>query len=230
VSLSEKKLHPDYYSHDFAYQKRRKDGYPGWDEADVMAQSIKDMDSLLGRLKLEARSKVLDLGCGAGNLSFWLEEKGFAVYGCDISETAIEWAKELAGERGSSVGFQVADATKTLAYPSKFFDLVMDNHCLHCIIGEDREHYLKEVYRVLKPGAFYILSTMCSDSSHPIGVEGFDPVTRCIVKGDTAIRYIGLARDIIQEITRSGLALIHQEISLSDGAELFVIAVKSSGS
>ncbi|MDZ4121177.1 MAG: class I SAM-dependent methyltransferase, partial [Candidatus Cloacimonadaceae bacterium] len=201
--------------------------HPGWDDADVIEQSIKDLDSMLALLKIRADGKVLDLGCGAGNLSFWLEEKGLQVSGCDISETAIEWAKEAAQDRGSSVAFRVEDATRALTYASDSFDLVVDNHCLHCIIGDDREQYLKEVERILKPGAFYLLSTMCSDSLHPIGIEGFDGQSRCIIKRGIAIRYIGMPQHIIMEFNRRGLDIIHQETRGcdSDSKDLFVIAM-----
>jgi len=220
----------DYTMHDYAYQKRRKDGYPGWDDEETLAQSRRDVGLMLTKLDLSQMHRVLDIGCGAGNLSFWLEEMGFEVFGCDVSEAAIDWAGDLARKRESRVDFRVADATKASGYESDYFDLVVDNHCLHCIIGEDRECYLRELRRVLKPGAFYILSTMCSDESSYYQPEGYDPNSRCIILRGRAIRYLGEATQIKREIQDAGFSIIHSETKSGEGAELFLIARKAGES
>ena len=42
---------------------------------------------------LKPGGKVLDIGCGNGNISYQLAKSGFAVTGMDISEDAIAEAK-----------------------------------------------------------------------------------------------------------------------------------------
>jgi len=37
--------------------------------------------------------RLLEMGCGAGNLTVWLAGQGFEVCGVDISPTAISWAE-----------------------------------------------------------------------------------------------------------------------------------------
>ncbi len=41
-----------------------------------------------------ARGNVLDVGCGAGNHSLWLQEKGFNIKAIDNSKGAIEVCKK----------------------------------------------------------------------------------------------------------------------------------------
>lgn len=216
----------DYSLHDQAYRNRRSNGNAGWDIKEVTEQSIGEMEALLEQISLPQQARVLDLGCGAGNLSFWLEQRGYRVFGVDVSLMAIEWAKEEAALRGSSVCFAVADATSSLPCPDGSFDLVMDNHCFHCIIGVDREKYLYHTHMALKPGGYYILSTMCGDKDCLPALDGFDPDSRCLVVNGIALRYIGEAEGIMQEIRKAGFSLIKSEVRRGEAetADLFVVA------
>lgn len=226
--MNDNEIKANYKMHDHAYQKRRQNGLPGWDSAEVIAQSIREMSVLLDYLSLPMDACVLDLGCGAGNLSFWLDQKGFQVYGTDVSATAIEWAKELAEQNSSSVQFCVSDATQSWDYPQDFFDLVMDNHCLHCIIGADRQRYLHNVYSSMKPGGYYILSTMSSEGMDRSIYPGFDPHSRCIVQNGIAIRYLGKMDQILHEIHAAAFSISHHFIHFSEteSNDLFIIAKK----
>ena len=47
---------------------------------------------VLKRISVSKEEKVLDVGCGVGNLSKYL--KGFNLYGCDITENFVKQAKK----------------------------------------------------------------------------------------------------------------------------------------
>jgi ubiquinone/menaquinone biosynthesis C-methylase UbiE len=68
----------------------------------------------------------------------------------DISPTAIQWAIEKAGQRGLVARFQEGDVRDLSRYASDTFEVVLDGHCFHCIIGDDRAHFMSEAFRVLK--------------------------------------------------------------------------------
>ena len=51
-------------------------------------------------LKERGLRRVLDLGCGAGRHLVYLAKEGFEVYGTDISETGLEYARQLARAGG----------------------------------------------------------------------------------------------------------------------------------
>ena len=65
------------------------------DEMDVayLFRSFDDMPKLEQKALQLAEGKILDVGCGAGSHSLYLQEKGFDVTAIDISENAIKACK-----------------------------------------------------------------------------------------------------------------------------------------
>lgn len=61
---------------------------------DYLFRSFKDMPVLEQKALRLAKGNVLDVGCGAGNHSLYLQEKGFNVKAIDISEGAIAVSKK----------------------------------------------------------------------------------------------------------------------------------------
>jgi len=94
---------------------------------------------------------VLDYGCGNGDLTFELLERGAErVIGFDISESLVEEARERARqlEVADRAEFHVADAHDT-GFPDATFDLVVGIAILHHLLLPEA---LLEIRRVLKPG------------------------------------------------------------------------------
>ncbi len=65
-------------------------------------RSYKDMPNLEQKALMLAKGKILDVGCGAGGHSLYLQEKGCDVTAIDISKGAIEVTK-LRGVKKSSI-------------------------------------------------------------------------------------------------------------------------------
>lgn len=57
-------------------------------------RSFNEMPKLEQHALKLAKGLVLDVGCGSGSHSLWLQEKGFEVKAIDVSEGAIEVAKQ----------------------------------------------------------------------------------------------------------------------------------------
>ena len=57
------------------------------------------MDNLTFYLNMESDSKVLDLACGKGRHSIYLNQLGYDVLGVDISENSIAIANKNANEK-----------------------------------------------------------------------------------------------------------------------------------
>ena len=84
--------------------------------------------------------------------------------GIDVSQTALEMARQNAEQRGLHVRFDAADIC-SMAEQSERYDLVIDGHCLHCLVrDEHRREALTAIGRLLKPAGLFLIETMIS---HP---------------------------------------------------------------
>lgn len=102
--------------------------------------------------------KVLDVGTGTGLLAieFAKEIPGVEVVGLDLSDVALELARDNAQESGvsSRVSFQKGDAEDT-PFEDDTFDLVISGNTLHLLKNPVR--MFDEIHRVLKPnGRFFV--------------------------------------------------------------------------
>jgi ubiquinone/menaquinone biosynthesis C-methylase UbiE len=104
-----------------------------------------------------APGKALDLCCGAGTNPIYMAKKGFNVAALDISDKAVEYAKEQAFRVNVSINFLVATFLR-LPFKSEEFDFAFDFGCFHHVEVKNRTTFIKGVYRVLKPkGTFFLV-------------------------------------------------------------------------
>lgn len=94
--------------------------------------------------------KILDVGCGTGGLTKYLEKYG-EVVGVDSSKTAIKLTKS----RGVKV---VEGEVELLPFSDNEFDLV----CIFDVLYHERvgfvDRALRELYRVVKPGGYLLIT------------------------------------------------------------------------
>ncbi len=109
--------------------------------------------------------RVLDLGCGTGRNSNYLAERGNLVFGLDLAANALKLASERAEKAGLSeqTKYLRQSIGDKLPFEDNFFDLILDITASNSIKSSEREVYLKESSRVLKPSGFMILRTLCKD-------------------------------------------------------------------
>ena len=115
--------------------------------------------------------KTVDLGCGAGNYALYLAGRGFEVTGIDSSPTAIQIAQANARKQGAACRFIVANLLGDMHEVTDTFDFAYDWEVLHHIFPEDRETYVKNVRKILNPGATY-LSVCFSETDPQFGGKG----------------------------------------------------------
>jgi SAM-dependent methyltransferase len=118
--------------------------------------------------------RVLDAGCGTGELALFLAARGHRVVGIDFVEEAIRRARAKAAKRGLSVEFLVKDATALMEWNERFAS-VIDCGLFHCFSDDDRRRYVRGLARVLEPGGRLFL--MCFSDDEP-GSEGPRRVSR----------------------------------------------------
>ncbi len=214
-----KEIKTHYIGHDNAYRNLKAKGKTGWASEEDNMKFGKVIGESLRTACVPEGGRVLELGCGAGDMTLVLASKGYETYGIDISPTAIEWAKEKVSERNLKADFRVGSVLDLSVFPNNYFDYILDGHCLHCIIGKDRKKFLSEALRVLKPGGIFFSETMCGEIRDPEVQKLFDPVSRCMIRDGVAGRYIGLPEDIVKEFKSAGFKLISCEISPDPDAQ-----------
>lgn len=106
------------------------------------------------RWKREGIKSVLDVQCGAGRHTHFLDQEGFLALGLDLSPRAIAQAKELYGENL----FDQADARHT-GCPSQSQQALLSWRSLHVFSRHEQRVALEEIFRVLQPGGWLLLST-----------------------------------------------------------------------
>ncbi len=209
------------------YERHRAEGLSGWDSSEEDYNEFKThINRILNRGVAPSEGRVLELGCGAGNMTIWLARKGYEAYGVDIAPAGIAWARERAQEQDIQINFTVGNVLDLAGYSNAFFDFALDGHCLHCIIGTDRRQFFSSVRRVLKPKGYFLVHTMCS----PVDgkkTRGFDPESMCTIIDGIATRYFGPADSILEEIKQAGFEVVHWEIERGDTNDtLTVEAIK----
>lgn len=100
--------------------------------------------SILEHLQPQKGKKVLDLGCGTGDLAAAIHAQGADVLGIDLSGTMIQRARE----KYPSLLFQVANAETFRT--AEQFDAVFSNAALHWI--RQPEKVIETIWLALRPG------------------------------------------------------------------------------
>ncbi|NLV90240.1 MAG: class I SAM-dependent methyltransferase [Tenericutes bacterium] len=96
-----------------------------------------------------SNEEVIDLGCGTGNNSLYLLERGKHVIACDYSDEAMRIVKEHL----PTIKTKQFDMTETFPFEDNFTDLVIADLCLHYFSNEDTIKILKELKRVIIPNS-----------------------------------------------------------------------------
>ncbi|HQJ61380.1 MAG TPA: hypothetical protein PKV35_10305, partial [bacterium] len=72
-----------YEGHDQAYKKRKASGYTGWDNSDGTVSNISNFLDAFANPHVPKSGLVLELGCGAGDISIALARLGYSLTGID---------------------------------------------------------------------------------------------------------------------------------------------------
>ena len=113
------------------------------------------------------KTPIIDLGCGSGNDTLYLIEKGKEVIPCDYSKNAIQNIKNNFPEVERTECF---DMTKGLPFEDNFTDLVICDLSLHYFKEKTTFEILKELKRVLKPNGILLFRVnSIKDVNHGAG-------------------------------------------------------------
>ncbi|MEO6298992.1 MAG: methyltransferase domain-containing protein [Paracoccaceae bacterium] len=137
-----------------------------WGEGFLSPGGTEEVARVVGLHDLTGLS-VLDIGCGAGGIDLALvcdHGAGF-VCGIDVEDSVLVHARSLVARGGLSARIGVIKvAAGPLPFPQGLFDVVFSKDSIVHI--PDKTSLMAEVFRVLKPGGWFLASDWL------IGVEG----------------------------------------------------------
>jgi ubiquinone/menaquinone biosynthesis C-methylase UbiE len=117
---------------------------------DVFARYMeKDAEVFYQRLGIKAGTRLLDVGCGAGQLALIAARAGAKVTGCDIATNWLEQARTRAAAEGLDITFEEGDA-EALPYEDGQFDAVVS--MFGAMFAPRPELVAAELTRVCRPG------------------------------------------------------------------------------
>jgi ubiquinone/menaquinone biosynthesis C-methylase UbiE len=114
----------------------------------------------------------LDLGCGSCELTLFISKmvNPSEIHGVELSDSSRERASKL------SICCKSADLNQSIPYPDKSFDLVSAFEIIEHLWNKDS--FLKESFRIIKPGGFLIITTpnLLSFLNRVLVVFGYMPL------------------------------------------------------
>lgn len=133
---------------------------------DLYAEAAADLglwesEEKIFRRLFKPEDSLLELGCGAGRIAIGLYELGYRkLLASDYSKAMIGRARELAVRLEYRIPFRVCDAT-ALEFEDEVFDgaIFGFNGLMQIPGAAQRERALREIYRVLRPGAWFVFTS-----------------------------------------------------------------------
>ena len=101
--------------------------------------------------------RILDLGCGTGNLTLPLAQRGYSLTGGDISAEMIAMAKSKAERKDIQIPFFVQDM-RQLSLSGKPFDAIISacDSLNYLVTAKDLRRALRAVFQHLMPGGLFL--------------------------------------------------------------------------
>jgi ubiquinone/menaquinone biosynthesis C-methylase UbiE len=118
--------------------------------------------NILKLIKIKQGDKILDLGCGRGDVCFYLAREGAFVTGVDYSKDAIDLAngalKSMPEQIKRSTHFIKQDAKK-INFPKDTFDVVICLDVFEHLYDEELKIVLNNISKILKENGILVVHT-----------------------------------------------------------------------
>lgn len=101
--------------------------------------------------EIPGRRRLLDVGCGKGDLMMRMRQQGWGVEGLEVDADAVEYGRTI---NGLTVHLGSLESAQ---FPDNTFDVITSNHVIEHV--HDPIALIRECLRVLKPGGRLVLAT-----------------------------------------------------------------------
>jgi len=121
---------------------------------------VKVVQRVIEEAELAADYKVVDLGCGSGQLALRIAPHVRSVLAIDVSQAMIDLLDSHAREAGiSNVEGRAVPIEKLVLEPGSI-DVVVSNYVLHHLRDDDKAAAVRQAAEWLKPGGRLVIGDM----------------------------------------------------------------------
>lgn len=149
--------------------------------------------------KLNANSRILDIGCGHGRHVIYFAGNGHDVFGIDnYSQVLKQLSKQLSKSR-LHAKIRRYDFTKSLPYPTHYFDLVIATRSVHHTNANNMRRVFREINRVIKPRGYLYLQIPDYEESKKLKktwIEYGKPITHRWIERHTYVPLTGPEKNV----------------------------------
>jgi len=120
-----------------------------------------ECDFIESEITFDKSTKILDIGCGTGRHSIELTKRGYHITGIDLSDSALQRAREKAAEQHLVIDFQKHDA-RQLPFANEFDLAIMLCEGAFPLMETDEMNFqiLQSAANALKPSGKLIFTTL----------------------------------------------------------------------
>lgn len=164
----------------------------------VERSARQNKSNILSLLEVNRQAKLLDLGCDDGK---WTRQLGNKIETSDIYGVEVV-DRQIAKAKANGIQVVKSDINTVLPFENNYFDVIHANQVIEHLHNTD--HFASEIYRMLKPGGYALISTENLSSWHNVFalICGFQPFSMTNYSGKGSIgNPFALWKDIQSDVS-----------------------------
>lgn len=164
-----KKVDPSVYTK--TYFETDCEGHEDW--AKTHGRVLPDrLQVAFNLVKVKRGMKVVDFGCGRGEMAYQAAKKGASVLGVDYSNVSIRMCKELPKRVKGDLKFQLTSSPK-IDVPDNSVDLIYFIDVIEHLYPKEVDTIFHEFFRVLRSGGKIVIHTGPNREYFDVGYKYF---------------------------------------------------------